>query len=455
VDKGNVEIKYFKPLDGFGNFSIPFTLTSDVAGKFMLLIEVTKPTTAKFFFGSKVVWLLLQPNDSIHLDIKRVDQTDSSPGWIVVTNQDKAGYEYYNQVYNLAPITKFYGIRDVFENSYSQTNGQLIESIKAELGKQTQWLDSLKSKKLISQTYHDYLTYEIQALLAAEACQESKKRYKGDSENALEQRQTVLKALFKLVDPTDAKLRTTTFAHSYYSHYLTYKAQQGSLKIDSSNLIIDELPYIEAAWDEPLKAFLWGRSLVTYFTMSAEPYDYCALEKKYSSRFGTNEYTAYLDAKKVCTPEPKKAYAFLPSNQTDFLVFLSTLPRNNYYIDLWASWCVPCVQEFKSYDLSLLVFFEKHHIKPLFISIDEAADKLKWEKAVDRFNLQGYHLLASPALQGSIKDVLYNNGDVSIPRYVLINTQGAILLDNAKRPSDGTLQNQLLEALNEKAGSPR
>ncbi len=274
VAKDVKKISYFKPFDGFGNFEILTKGQVDNDGNFVIILNVKQPTTTKFFFGNEVVWLLIQPEDSINLEITSSDGKPNGKRWLKVTGENAAGYEYYNQVYNFWPITKFYGVRDIFKFRKIDDATELIKNINYEMNNQTRWIDSLNRQGLITDLYSKYIRLEINALICSEVlilcnkyCSE-KVRY------------SIEKEVFSMVDITNPLLKTCTFAKSYYDTFYEAKYRYFNNKLDTSQVVIDEIPYLVLA-PEDLKPFLWGTNLIAYLTMVPDQYNYCQLTKKY------------------------------------------------------------------------------------------------------------------------------------------------------------------------------
>ena len=85
----------------------------------------------------------------------------------------------------------------------------------------------------------------------------------------------------------------------------------------------------------------------------------------------------------------------------------------------------------------------KNGIDVLYVSVDQPGFREKWAALAVKYKLRGYHYLASPAVQESLKPVV-----PYIPRYMLFDKNGALVEANAHHPSDGDkLYQQLRERL--------
>lgn len=125
---------------------------------------------------------------------------------------------------------------------------------------------------------------------------------------------------------------------------------------------------------------------------------------------------------------------------------LNYFKGQSIFIDLWASWCVPCRQDFVSKN-SLDSFLSKHEIVRVFLSIDNSLAEQIWKSVIYEYNLNGYHLLAGAELFKDLKQKIYKNEAINIPRYIIVRN-GKIVELNAFRPSDDQkLIKQLTEEL--------
>jgi thiol-disulfide isomerase/thioredoxin len=151
---------------------------------------------------------------------------------------------------------------------------------------------------------------------------------------------------------------------------------------------------------------------------------------------------------KYFEPQIEKLKAYLKSNaekydqarviETNYISIndlLETFKGKNVLIDIWATWCGPCVEDF-NYKSALKPFIENGKLTVLYISIDKQTWEKKWRENI-RFNqLEGYHVLADDVL---IRDAWHYLGgrEGVIPRYALIDKNGNVFLAEAARPSQG------------------
>ncbi|WP_046745825.1 TlpA family protein disulfide reductase [Kordia zhangzhouensis] len=120
---------------------------------------------------------------------------------------------------------------------------------------------------------------------------------------------------------------------------------------------------------------------------------------------------------------------------------LKDLEGKYVYIDVWATWCGPCIGEIPS----LKKVEEEYHDKNIefvSISIDQKNAYETWRKMVEDKELGGIQLMADNAWQSKFVTDYAIEG---IPRFILIDPQGNIVNADAPRPSSP----KLIELFNE------
>lgn len=118
------------------------------------------------------------------------------------------------------------------------------------------------------------------------------------------------------------------------------------------------------------------------------------------------------------------------------MVSLSSLKGSVVYVDVWATWCGPCISEFPSYKALKKRLEDAKDVKWLYVSVDEAKDKEKWVNFLAKNELDGIQLFGGNGWDTSITEKYQIRG---IPRYLLIDKDGKIHSSNAPRPSSGDI----------------
>lgn len=115
------------------------------------------------------------------------------------------------------------------------------------------------------------------------------------------------------------------------------------------------------------------------------------------------------------------------------LISLDDLKGKLVYVDVWATWCSPCLKEIPSLK-KMDEHFEGEEIA--FVSICISDKEERWRKMVNEKELGGIQLFAPDSKISFIQDYSIRG----IPRFILIDKEGKIIDGNAKRPSNPDLQ---------------
>lgn len=130
-------------------------------------------------------------------------------------------------------------------------------------------------------------------------------------------------------------------------------------------------------------------------------------------------------------PAPEFSYESVDEKR----VSLSDFKGKYVYIDLWATWCGPCIYEIPFLEKIEKKYHSNNNIVFISISIDAEVDRDKWKKMINEKNMQGIQLIAD---EGS--RVLMKHYQVAgIPRFILIDPNGNTVTPNAPRPSEDAL----------------
>lgn len=137
------------------------------------------------------------------------------------------------------------------------------------------------------------------------------------------------------------------------------------------------------------------------------------------------------------SPSPTFDYENVDVGKTS----LESLKGKFIYIDVWATWCGPCIAEIPALKEVEKAYHGKN-IEFVSISIDERKDFEKWKKMVADKELKGIQLIADNDWKS---DFVKSYAIDGIPRFILIDTEGKIISADAPRPSEEKFKELLTE----------
>ena len=174
------------------------------------------------------------------------------------------------------------------------------------------------------------------------------------------------------------------------------------------------------------------------YDVTIENLNYENIYKEYISitndpKLKENLTTIYknLKALEIGKPSPQFNY----ENQKGGKTSLESLKGKYVYVDVWATWCGPCIKEIPSLQKVEEQYKDKN-IAFVTISVDAMKDYDKWSKFVTEKKLGGIQLLADKELNS---EFIQGYGITAIPRFILIDPNGNIVNSQAPRPSETAL----------------
>lgn len=237
-----------------------------------------------------------------------------------------------------------------------------------------------------------------------------------------------------------------------YNDFLTDIIKSDSLitdtllkKNDLSYFILYPNEVREEAWGEELldlMKFFPSKNFVDYINLFSKNYP----KSQYLARM-SNFRDSVLKSREIIEGNITVAAA-----TQDLKQFFTNTNSRYYFIDCWATWCVPCIQEFNYYTNINSYLLEKK-IQPVYFSVDKITDSAKVYKYIKEQNIKGIHTIVNQSLVKEIiielkKDrtnSLYDTDETfAIPRYLLYDKKKNKLYINLPKPSSG---NVLKEAI--------
>lgn len=150
--------------------------------------------------------------------------------------------------------------------------------------------------------------------------------------------------------------------------------------------------------------------------------------------------SAWIERKTLVDNVPKEgdlAIDFKYADKDGNKLSLSSFNGNLIYVDVWATWCGPCVAEIPSLQ-KLESDYHGKNITFMSVSVDE--DKEAWKKMVADKELSGIQLWAD-----GWSKITKDYAIFGIPRFMLFDTEGNVISTNAPRPSSDNIR-KLLDA---------
>ncbi|MDX2302502.1 MAG: hypothetical protein NW226_06855 [Microscillaceae bacterium] len=145
------DIKVFLPILGFSQSAVTTIVELEEDGSFLLNIPLNVPHTITINFTlGRESRLLLEPGDTIYIQVSPHTAQEHRPEWLKVQGNNALGHTYLNTIYDFVLFDKFAQLRNVFDG-YLEADWEIQwDVIQEEFQKQSSWLDSLHENKAIT-----------------------------------------------------------------------------------------------------------------------------------------------------------------------------------------------------------------------------------------------------------------------------------------------------------------
>lgn len=222
---------------------------------------------------------------------------------------------------------------------------------------------------------------------------------------------------------------------SLYESYKEIATGHHMKSIYTDSLIIDNVSALKNLKSQGLKNALAGQ--LEYFISPSNK----DAEKLYNNllAISSNEdfkeklHEKYNKVKNLITGKASPKFDY--ENHKGGKTKLDDLKGKYVYIDVWATWCGPCIGEIPSLKKVEKQYHDKN-IEFVSISIDTEKAYETWKKMVVDKELGGVQLIADNAWKSKFVTDYAIDG---IPRFILIDPEGNIVNADAPRPSDPKL----------------
>lgn len=403
----------------------------DSNGIFKVELNLSSPITGTLNFGrvmikgsgnNREIFTYLEPGDSLHIeaDMDVIKDGDIISKTLVFSGNATANNNFVNRI-------------DQVFNSYPQkrqNNSEFIKVLQPDIYKKT--VDSIKDEKLrYLAAYTDSVKIspklkEIFELESKNLAVVRKFNYPSTNEFFNGGKKPVLPAdYYEFVD----KVKILPDLDDKGLPYLRYT----NFVINNKFNLAKENGYTKSKLDF-INTELSGRAKYIYMAYSLGS-DFNA-----DVFYQFDKNAPYKDITKIVKKKYGHLEKMLPGKPAPAVVFTNINNENvksaDYYknkliyVDIWATWCKPCIREFPFLD-TLKEEYKGKNIQ--FVSVSFDAKKTDWEEYVNKHGLLGSQFWVDLP-----NKKIYDDGFniTMIPRFILIDTEGKIIDANAPLPSN-------------------
>ncbi len=417
------------------------TITKRINIKSPTFLYHLETTGKKGNVESNCQTLLIIPGDSILIDdnlkgihseegiTKFLDKIISIPRRIYPTliNSENDNFS-LDSISNLFlrndKIIKTLSLNEKYKNAISLFNSAIRDYLKSKLLLK----NSLSTKMPVDSKLMEELVSSADEINKANIFFKQQLFYNVITLNALNlNNQLNITNIWSYYDKVDKSISKYQFYTDYLNSnlLLTYKYQPKKLKeigrmiASSNNPTLDSINF-----------------LVTYLIMSETDF---AKAKENLNAFKGGTYKFIFNDNNIAVKEQKNIKNLKTTNLLDLKnndITLETALKKPkiklYVIDVWATWCIPCVAEFKPLQKAR-ESLKDLPIKFISISIDKMDDIEKWKNSASKLtNKADEQFLLIDAESSSFR---YFFNIQMIPRFIVIDSNGKVINDDFIKPS--------------------
>ncbi|PRZ22920.1 TlpA family protein disulfide reductase [Flavobacterium granuli] len=340
-----------------------------------------------------------------------------------------------------------------------QSSSEIIEKIEGLKNRNIEELKGLLTNNKISKDFFEFVKLYQETEIVMMSYLYLDGFLSGDESAKISQEETKrtiqkLDSMYNVFDEKYSSIKTNNQYHNIIN----------KCKFISQNILVGKEEDYKL-WDAELKNYNFCpkelQEFLIYYQITKNDFDF-SLYNRYKRIFPNGIYIKVLrkqsETAKRTTLVPGSFTTFngdqkklkLISNEefptiTDLLK--STFKSKAVFVDIWATWCSPCKDEFK-YSDKLTEFLKSQNIELLYLTIDNAKAVGKWSDFIVENKLYGNHYFTTTKLKKELMMLLNIKNDIMIPRYLLFNDRGELILEDAKRPSQGQkLYDQIITAI--------
>ncbi len=398
----------------FKNSTTPFKLSAkentiqvNPGNDVKIILNIDSPQYLRLGRSNIPEYIFIRPGDKINIEI-----LGETRGQLLCTGDCAKINTYLSDLENSPKVTGIGGEEDEFINRLKTNVEKTTDKLKSFSFEDD--FTSLEGKRIWSKIYTSLVSYPSMRKRTERTYKPSDYYYN-----------FVKNALFE--DPSLLYLEEYTGMMEYLVQLLAVK---DIAKYDAYDYAVTTLNYVvENIKDEEVKKYLIDFYSYDYLKRNGIGKIEKVSEIFYKYVKDPSKVKLYNETiatwKNVDRGATIKEYEFYDINGNK--IALSSFRGKYIYIDMWATWCKPCIAQ-----IPFLIKLEEelHGKNIVFVSISTDKDAEAWKKMVIDDNMKGVQLHARD--RNLSNDFMV----VSIPRFILIDPEGKVLESNMTRPND-------------------
>ncbi|GAT63570.1 TlpA family protein disulfide reductase [Paludibacter jiangxiensis] len=459
-----------EPLDGcYNSKASTYSQIIKDGSEVTFVPKQKSPSIITVDVGKHLFKIIIVPNNKIHVDI--YPQIPSNDG-VVFSGDNAAGQKWLNE--NVAAATSM-NIQAIFKAN--KKNYPLIyRNIFSYADASQHYIDSLKKATSISDSFATMLERNKLAEIYFFAINEynallfrvRNSDFTDADSIAIRDSQN---KIFENFAPYSHDLFTYCWGKLYFQGYF-YVVYHNTSSSDKRYLPVFGSYGTYGILPEDILRQMLGETIVSQYIYNLNEFDKEKATAYFREKYPDSEYLPVIDrlaakAKESSKTTDKNVNIENPSvtkNQKPLKGTLTAMPFDKaihidtsavtknlkslkelhetyfkgkkIFIDLWATWCRPCREEF-AYKDRVDSLLELHHILPVFLSIDIPDFKQRWIHDVIALKLSGHHFMVNEILKEDIRKTIYDAKPmIDIPQYIYMDEDGNIINKDAPRPSN-------------------
>lgn len=375
--------------------------------------------------------------------------------YFTVAGKNEKGQNYYNTL----PNPGFINLSKLIDEFKKDTTAlAIINNINSRKSHEMKIFKEFLDEKSITKTFYDFIKSDRDCYYASLTASIARSRFFELPPSNLKSFPLEIKSMwaqtFNEYSPTSKQYINTRWWPEYAENHIQFKEyMKDDFSVDTIMKLYKENRIHTHNLNEAQKHF--SGDILKYYSayylfinalQGRNEKELVCLYDNFMIQFPDNTYSPYI--KQLIEPI-REFHAKLDKQQEPDLKYIDNYNQINtvqecldhfkgkpIYLDIWASWCGPCLHEFKNRDV-LEELLKSHGYVSIYISIDRDHNHENWIKILNEYKLSnGYHLRANESMFNDIIRLFGDGQQITIPRYVIINEFGDIVENNAARPSE-------------------